>query len=161
MYIPNHFYLLANKIQFHIHNWLLVIYYLSAQNHIKKLEAKGLRSPVNCQQLFDLAWSAQNKHGPKPISFINTISQIKIEGGIFFLSFLQRLSYNVYLTTAFSQYFTKRFSHNVFLHNFFLNVATSISQRLSHKVSHNVFPTTSSFLPFLRPSHTDCFTMSL
>ena len=91
---------------------------------------------------------------PKPmpyILFINTISKSKIEGGIF-LSFLQRLSYNVYLTTAFSHYFTKRFfsqrfsskllpqrlSHNVFL-------TMSFPQRLlfSQRLSNNAFPTTS------------------
>ena len=91
---------------------------------------------------------------PKPmqyILYINTISKFEIKGGIF-LSILQRLSY---LTTAFSHYFTKRFSHNVFLQNYFLNVylTTSFSRCLSQKVffltttfqqcfSYNVFLTT-------------------
>ena len=78
---------------------------------------------------------------PKPmqyILFVNTISKFKIEGDIL-LSFLQRISYNVYLTTA-----LYTISQNVFLTTFFLKTtsSTSISQRLSH----DVFPTTSSFL---------------
>ena len=64
---------------------------------------------------------------------------------------LQRLSYNVYLTTTFSQYLTKRFSHNYFLNvnltRSFSNVFLTMSfpQRLlfSQRLSNNVFPTTS------------------
>ena len=105
------------------------MYKINWDKKLTKLEAKGLRSPVNCQLLFNLSWSALEKHRHqrcKAQSQCNTYSllilfaKLKIEGDIF-LSSSQRLSYNVYLKTSFSQHL----SNNVFL-------ITPFSQRLTY-----------------------------
>ena len=91
---------------------------------------------------------ASEMQSPKPMQYLLFINTI---GGIS-LSFLQRLSYNVYLTTTFSHYFTKtffsqRFSSKLLPQSLFHNVFLTMSfpQRLlfSQRLSNNAFPKTS------------------
>ena len=122
-----------------------------------KLEAKGIRSPVNFHYLFDIAWSAmeKNRHqrykAPSHIQYIffsTNICRLKYKVILFdFLttSFPQRLSHNVFHITTFLQrisqnVFSQRLSHNVFLTTYLSKplYTTSFPERLSY----NVFLTT-------------------
>ena len=134
---------------FSIPNFILSLKNVSGINKKKTGGAKGLRSPVNYQQLFDQAWSAWNKHGHQRCKAPSLCN-------IYYSSILQVVfvcpSYNVFPTTSISPRLSRTISQNVFLTTFFFKTTSSTSN--SQRLSHDVFPITS---PFLTTTFQQCF----
>ena len=105
-----------------------------------QLEAKGLRSPVNIQKLFDIVWPALEKNigirDAKPQTLYNlyslSLTSVDWKYGVILFVFLTTTFHKVFVIVFLPTYFLHLLSHNVFL-------TTSFSQRLFH----NVFLTTS------------------